>query len=364
MKLLITVKTLTDGGAERVASLWANGLVARGHEVIIVINTTRECSYAIDERIRVYNLHAKVKNKILSHASYIINLRRFIKKNMPDAIINILNPGAVYDYMATIGFNIPIINTEHNCFERPDEEPMGRFEYLNKYYINRLFYAVTVLTQVDYNLVLGKIKNIYVLPNPLSFEVIDKVPQRTSKKILAVGRLDSGYCKGFDILLKGFSIVCKTHKEWTLEIIGSGSEESQKKYRNLVSQLGIEDCVSISGYTTNILEKYRESEIFVSASRYEGFGMALLEAMSQGCACVSTSFRGRQDEIIREESEGLICSSCSPEILAENILRLINDEPKRRIIQSNAIIRAKDFSIDIIMDKWNLILSNIKTYNT
>lgn len=363
MKILITVKSLVGGGAERVASLWAEGFSRYGHDVSVAVMDVSERDYRLPLSVDIIRIPCEGISP-LRQLKYILSLRKVIKSIRPDLIISLLNPSALYSYIASLGINIPIINTEHNCFERPKEEPMGGFEYFNKYYINRLFHAVTVLTQVDYNLVSGKIKNIYVLPNPLSFEVIDKIPQRTLKKILAVGRLDSGYCKGFDILLKGFSIVCKTHKEWTLEIIGSGSEESQKKYRNLALQLGIEDYVSITGYTTNILEKYRESEIFVSASRYEGFGMALLEAMSQGCACVSTSFRGRQEEIIREESEGLICRSCSPEILAENILKLINDVPKRRNIQSNAIIRAKDFSIDIIMDKWNVILSNIKKYNT
>lgn len=356
MRILITVKWLSGGGAERVASLWANGFAQRGNDVSIVTMLPNDFKYHLDERIRLTSLNIS-GYPIVKQLKYIRRLREYVKANKPDVIISLLNPGALYAKCATIGLGIPIINTEHNCFERPKEEPMSYFERVNKFCLNNLYNCVTVLTEADFKLARKSVKNVVVLPNPLSFEPVNAIPVRENKHILSVGRLDSGYCKGFDILLAAFKEVHERYKDWSLEIAGGGSESSFAKYLELAKDLGIEDCTEFSGFTADIKQKYQNSPIFVSASRFEGFGMAIIEAMSQGCACISSSFRGRQEEIIRDETEGIVYCDNNAHTLAQNIMRLIEDKDLLNHIQTNSIERSKDFSLDIIMNKWEQILN-------
>jgi len=86
----------------------------------------------------------------------------------------------------------------------------------------------------------------------------------------------------------------------------------------------------------------------------------LIEAMSQGCACVACDYKGRQKEIITSEKQGLTCEPENIEELANAILSLIQDKNKREEIGKNAIIRSMDFSIDRIMEKWENIFQKIK----
>lgn len=358
MKLLITVKSLTDGGAERVAALWANGLVACGHEVLIANNTNRKCSYILDKKIKTYNLHSEIKNNILSHISYITNLRRLIKKSNPDVIINILNPGAIYDYLATIGLNIPIINTEHNAFERPQNAPLTRIESFCKFYFNSFLTRVTVLTQADKDVIGNRLKNVVVLPNPCTFETVKNIPGK-EKTILAVGRLDAWKVKGFDVLIEAWGKISSLYPEWTLKIVGSSFNNSKKYLSNLADKHKISNTVRFIDYNPDIISEYKKSAIFVLSSRYEGFGMVLLEAMSQGCACIACDYKGRQREILGESQYGLICNTNDANMLADKISSLISDENLRIKFQHKAIQRAKDYSIDTVMDKWNSILQTI-----
>ena len=84
--------------------------------------------------------------------------------------------------------------------------------------------------------------------------------------------------------------------------------------------------------------------------------MALIEAMSQGCAPIACDYLGRQKEIITSNKEGMICEADDVNALSETICQLINDDESRYHIQQNAIERSKYYQLDHIMELWNRIL--------
>ena len=104
---------------------------------------------------------------------------------------------------------------------------------------------------------------------------------------------------------------------------------------------------------------YQRAAIFVLSSRYDGFGLVLIEAMSQGCACVACDYKGRQSEIISSQEQGIICEPDNVDALAKAMLTLINDENKRNKMGIHAIARASDFTIDKIVELWDDILKDI-----
>ena len=95
------------------------------------------------------------------------------------------------------------------------------------------------------------------------------------------------------------------------------------------------------------------------SSRYEGFGLVLIEAMSQGCACIACDYKGRQCEIIQNDSQGLCCEPDDVDALAEAMRKMITDDEYRESIRNNAVERSKYYSLDNIMGKWEDLLSKV-----
>ena len=83
--------------------------------------------------------------------------------------------------------------------------------------------------------------------------------------------------------------------------------------------------------------------------------MVLIEAMSQGCAPVVCDYKGRQKEIISDESEGILCPTEDPVALSKAMARMIDDEAYRNMVQTHAISRSRHYDLEHIMDIWETI---------
>ena len=123
-----------------------------------------------------------------------------------------------------------------------------------------------------------------VIYNPLTLKP-GEPSTGTSKKFLAVGRF-SRLHKGFDLLIEAFHIFSQDNKEWTLDIVGEGPEENM--YRQLIRKYGLEDRVTIHHFTNQIQPYYSEAQVYVLSSRWEGFGLVLVEAMAHGLPVISS----------------------------------------------------------------------------
>ena len=143
---------------------------------------------------------------------------------------------------------------------------------------------------------------------------------------------------------------------WRLQIAGTGSEKSLSFLKQLCKDSGVENSVDFLGFQTDMEKIYKHSEIFVLSSRYEGFGLVLIEAMSQGCACVACDFKGRQREIITDDSFGICCETENVEALANSIYKMMADDEYRKMVQKNAIERSKFYSLDNTIERWELFL--------
>lgn len=355
MKIVICVSCLTNGGAERVASLWANGFYELGHQVDIILTKDIPITYNVDEGVNIHFLKPFVCTKMFQSLVNDWQYRKQIKKLAPDVIIAVLDGLGPHLALATIGLGIPVIQTEHNSWERPENVKMTFAAKFFKFYANRIVKAVTVLTEADKKVIGNRLKSVYVLPNPLAFEPLATLPSK-DKVILAVGRLDAGYTKGFDVLLKAYK---KSNVSWRLCIAGGGTEENFAKYKKLAKELNISDKVDFLGFVNNPVELYRKAAIFVLSSRYEGFGMVLIEAMSQGCACIACDYKGRQKEIILQKEQGLICNTDDIEGLSKCIKTLVIDDKYREIVQSESIKRSSFYSLSNIMNRWDYIFKQI-----
>lgn len=373
MKIFIICSYLGYGGAEHVAVMLANGLCNK-HQVFLIANLNREVTYQINPKVTLLNWSGDNTNKTKRLIYEIKNLRGYVKEFKPDVILGIMYKCSLYGKLASIGTGIPVIQTEHNSFERPSSAPMSSKDKFLKFYVNKIFDAVTVLTEADKKAIDNRLKKVYVMPNPLALQPVETVPLK-KKLILSSGRLDSWHVKGFDLLFKAWSKIEKKHSDWDLQVAGWGSKQSTIDFvQQLAKDAGCENRIQLLGFREDIANLYKESSIFVLSSRYEGFGLVLIEAMSQGCAPVACDYKGRQKEILCPEGvssskfhdsrieiceNGILCEPENVEALALAMDKMISDEELRRKMQENGIERSKYYSIDNTIARWEALINKV-----
>lgn len=349
MNILIFCNILSRGGAERVAVSYANGLCRLGHTVYILADTSVEQTYETDTSITIIPTPLSgSKGSFLTKIRYRLKLISFIRdlidKYEITAIVKVMHVYAVELLIAkSLSKNKPpIIMTDHNAYERPSSAPMPFKIYFQKFILNRLFNKVTVLTQRDKQITdRHHLHNVVVLNNPLFIKTTNTSSSCRGNTILAVGGLDRWHVKGFDVLIKAWNSISQEFPDWKLRIAGHGSMES-KMYLNSLSISN--NQFEIVDFNSDIVNEYRQSSIFVLSSRYEGWGLVLIEAMSQGCACIACDFRGRQREIITSGENGIICEPDDVANLAFCIKRLICEPDLRAKLQQNAVHNLESFS--------------------
>lgn len=400
MKIFIIIPSLGTGGAERVGVLLANGFSNCNHEVVVFSNLSRSRDYQVRSNIKIIDISDQTGGRISKVWHTVKIIRKQVKKEPPSVFIGIMGVFSLIAYLACIGLGVPIIATIHNSFERPSYAPMSNIEKFLKFFINKLFTKVTVLTTSDRLFVGNKLKNTIVMSNPLALSPITHLTPRRNQ-ILAMGRLDDWHYKGFDVLIKSFAkllngskvaeprskfksndIAFKIREEgWKLQIAGTGSEGSLNYLKKLCKENEVEDSVEFLGFRKDVEKLYQDASIFVLSSRYEGFGLVLIEAMSQGCACIACDYKGRQREILNPTQDqpsetrnlnpethnrkfeacetGILCEPDNVEALAEAMAKMITDDDYRESIRKNAIERSSYYSIENTMDRWEQLLNQI-----
>ncbi|MBW9145260.1 glycosyltransferase family 4 protein [Clostridium sp. CM027] len=391
MKICFITNTVFNlGGVQRVVSVLANQL-SENCEVDILCTNDEICIkrdlYNLSPKVNVKlngNLFSeKVVSKVVRKIFRKINsITGFFNNNkMKNVLLGIYYPNEVRNnfieylnskkYDVVIGVEgyysllVAIISNElaaktigwqHNSYEayfKTRNNYYWRQDELFKEYINKLDRYV-VLTEDDKRKMKNHLnidcKRIY---NPLSFISKCKAECR-NKNIICVGRLVQEQ-KGFDLLIKAFSKVAVNNKEWKLKIVGDGPDK--EKINQLIQTLNLRNQISMEPFTKKIKKKYLESSIFVSASRWEGFGLVITEAMECGLPVIAFANSGPKEIINRPNQNGILVPRGDIDALAKMMVNLIKNEEKRKEMSKESIKRANDFSIDIIINQWNEIIN-------
>lgn len=223
--------------------------------------------------------------------------------------------------------------------------------YITKKWMNSLIKNIKkldrfiVLTHEDYKN-WPELNNKMVIPNFIE-EYHGELSTLEKKNAIAVGRFT--WQKGFDLLIDAWSIVAKTHPDWTLNIIGPGNRQS---YEESIVKKGLTKRIICHPPKTKIHEEYRNSSIFIFSSRYEGFGLVLAEAMSVGVPAVSFACPCGPSDIITHEKDGLLIENGNIQELAKGICYLIENPAKRKMLGWNAHKKAQTFYPSNIMSQW------------
>ena len=249
-----------------------------------------------------------------------------------------------------------VIGWMHNSYTAFFEKEPAYLDGLKwhfKYQMKKLD-DVIVLTKTDAALFQEKLGlETSVIYNPLTLVPGDRC-NVTVKKFLAVGRMSPQH-KGFDILINAFALFAKDNKNWTLDIVGDGPEHNM--LQDLIFKHHLEDRITIHPFTQEIQSYYSEASVFVLSSRWEGFPLVIMEALSHGLPIIASDipvckeFLGRKDFCHFFESENV-----------ESLDRALSDfanSNELEILSDKAINFSKSHNtIDSIIIQWKQIVKN------
>ena len=124
-----------------------------------------------------------------------------------------------------------------------------------------------------------------------------------------------------------------------------------RKHDSKIEQCNLQEVVELLGEQKDVIKYYTTSAVFLSTSRWEGFGLVITEAMECGLPVVSFRTDG-PSEIISDGENGYLIDNYNMEQYMEKLELLMRDEDLRRKMSEQAIRRAKDFHIENILQEW------------
>lgn len=195
----------------------------------------------------------------------------------------------------------------------------------------------------------------YIIPNAIPY-----IPRQSSdclnNRAISVGRLI--HQKGFDRLILAWKYIYKKYPDWKLDIYGEGEE--YEALNKQIQTLELTKIVSIHPFTHKIKKEYCNSSLYILPSRYEGFGLVLIEAMSYGVPCVAFDCPYGPSDIIRNKEDGLLAENENVDSLIQSISILIENKKLRKEYSQRARENVKRYLTSEIMPLWFNLLENIK----
>lgn len=361
MKILyITPKINNEGGVARVLSIKTNYLIEKfGYEVGIITQNegNRDLFYDFNPKLALYDI--ELRGTFLSFLfQYISQVSKVINRYKPDFIVITDNGLKGFLFPVLIKTNIPIVFEVHGSIFN-HESPIGNsvFSKINSKlnYILRS-YGITkfkkVIVQSQQSASEWNVHSMAIIPNPLSFET-NSSAKLNNKKMIFVGR--HSYEKGIDRLLEIWECVSQKFSDWKLDIYGSSNLEFDFYKSESISNISFYEPI------LNIQEKYLESSVFLMTSRFEGYPMALLEAMSCGLPAVCFDCPIGPRAIITHGKNGYLVEDGNTEAFFISLIQLIENNDIRLKIGQNAqqsIIERHN--LDTIMNQWNDLFLSYK----
>jgi poly(glycerol-phosphate) alpha-glucosyltransferase len=212
--------------------------------------------------------------------------------------------------------------------------------------------AVVFLTnaqRADAEVVYGEQANFAVIPHPVA--PVPQVPfeDRDPNLVVMLARLDGQ--KRIPHAIASFAHVVKALPQARLEIYGQGPEA--EALQRLIDELGLRANVTLAGYTKNPAAVYERASCSLLTSRFEGFGLVLLESLSHGCPVVSYDVKYGPADIVADGVNGFLVGSAMQQQMARRVVEILTDENLRRRLSENAAKPRTEFSEESFVARWS-----------
>lgn len=371
MRIAYCIPTLyISGGMERVLTLKANYLATLpDYEVAIIITDGKgkKPYFSLDSSIIVHQLDINFEEMYRypfwrrfglyrkKQHLYKQRLNDFLLKFKPDITVSMLR--REINFLNDLTDGSVKVGELHICKSNYRKIPANYLprwigEWVEHYWIKELIMelrklsAFVVLTEEDKK-AWNELENVCVIPNPAPFLPLVKSTCET-KQVIAVGRYFEE--KGFDLLILAWEKVVRKHCDWVLKIYGDGWMRLQ--LQNMIEERRLTNNCVLEYPVMNIEEKMLESSILVCSSRFEGWGMSIVEAMACGLPIVSFACPCGPRNIITDSVDGFLVEEENIDELAERISNLIEQVNLRKQMGNLAANSALHYHIDNVGRQW------------
>lgn len=368
------------GGEQKIVTMLANELCKEYDVTIFTMdNSVGNSMYNLSERVKVefyhpysrdtvsvltrglvhaipwlaYDLFPRIVKRAYCHKEYVRKMCDLLGDSY-DTVITTAWQLSILLGMAKAEFGLKCntIGWMHSSYEA-----YFQTRYLYLYKNEKLFYDcvkyldhVVVLNEHyadDYRNKMGIICKVIYNPKGLCS---DKKSDLQNKNFVACGRFTNE--KGFDLLIKAFTIFAKENKDWNLSIVGDGP--LRKKYDKLIEQFGISDRVRLWGKLDSVIKPLLESSVYVLSSRYEGFPTCVTEAYEVGLPVIAFNIPAMIP--LSQNGEAVLVEAYDVEALARQMLCLAENNSLRVEMGKKALAMADSLDISQIVSRWKEIL--------
>lgn len=374
-----------SGGMAKVTCAFAHEMKVRGHQVSLVYSDvqTGDFYYPLDEDIPAYDIrhykgqsisypwYLKVKrefyrtfdkqkartvNDEFASSFLLDNLKDVLQTINPDVIVS-FQPAASKMLLCDLQTKIPVITMSHG-------DPEDYFHTYPKEEIPAL--EKSAVCQVLLPSFEQHLKNH--LPNVKTVVIGNAIPQydvqadlsaqKDTYKILFVGRLSKNH-KRPHLLIEAFAGLADEFPNWNVELWGAEDGKAYyKELQLLIKKNHLENRVLLKGLTNDVPSILRQGDIFAFPSAYEGFGLALGEAMSMGLPAVGYRSCSAVNELIKDGENGYLCDDGVEPL--KNVLRKIMKNQDLRIqMGDNANKSMRKYSLENVWNDWNELIERI-----
>ena len=350
-KIYVCCHSLGRGGAERVLSILSNVFIKHYKEVVYICwFSNKTVAYNINPKVKIIWIEKEIQSRQL--LKKIFWFRCFVKQNCPSILLSFLTPINMIVLTSLLGMNKNIVVSERNdphlYFRK------YRFESLLCVFRNFLYHkskGIIVQSQSIKDYYKGLLKNkCSIIYNPINMDktmVGAALDKEKENRIVTVGRLEPQ--KNHKLLIEAFSLFCKTHINFRLEIYGEGS--CRKELEEYILSLGLKEKVLLHGVADDIFHCITSAKVFVLSSIYEGMSNALIEAMSLGLPCISTKVSGAVD-LIENGVNGILIDCGDVTQLVGALNKICTNEEYANMLGNNAVSVYNTLNVDVISNKW------------
>lgn len=367
----------TMGGAERVFFNMANSLCERGHKVSIITTDNKPGAplFPINKDVQYYNCGPNInKNKMLwarVRSAFCLNrkTRRIsrnklelqeqsihvsrVLQNLEADVIVSFQMETTYMLLDILDVKTPVITMLHNA----PSEYFNKPEFSLYRHAMEACACIQVLMPEYVEETLRRInhQNVVCIPN-----VVPQYEESSTCEnhlIVNVGRVERVQ-KRQHLIVEAFAKIKDKHPDWIVQIWGHADPNSQyvKEIYQLIDKYELHNNIKLCGTTLNIAEKLKKASIFLFPSSFEGFSLALTEAMSMGVPAIGCINCPSVNTLIKHNKNGMLCNDSVNEI-ASCLDELITDTELRKKLGKQAKKDMEYYSAPLIWNRWEQLLT-------
>lgn len=382
------------GGIERVMCNFANAFVKRGYKVSFVCLDTEKGTpfYFLENNVKFINLafagekyanfeyyFKKIGKEILRifcdnnmmfwGKKFIDPKKEYFKKEFirrlkiqieiikPDVIICVSADSTYFAWKAS-NKKIPIITMCHIDAKRM----IDNMEWFQREALSQSKYIQVLMPSYMPVIKKAGFNDVVCIPNVVEqidkSEKINLYKEKEHYNIITVGRVERDQ-KRTHLLVEAFVKIADKFPNWNVEIYGDLKQGSYiKMIKKIITDKQLENRVFLKGVTKHIKNRLKEADIFAFPSAYEGFSLALTEAMSIGLPIVGYKNCNAVSELIIDGENGFLCED-GVDDFSDKLAKLMEDKELRRNMGDAAYTSMKKFAPEEIWDKWENIIKKV-----